>query len=90
MAHLLIAIWFQLQVTIANNEVTNATISTKMGGGIAISFTLDFVDGVSDGWTVVITINLKLENIEVCMAGVYMYLIITKDIRIFLFKNHII
>ena len=90
MAHLLITIWFQLQVTIANNKVTNTTISTKIGAGIAISFTLDFVDGVSDGWTVVMTINLKLKNIEVCMAGVYMYLIITKDIRIIIFTNHIL
>ena len=90
MAHLLIPIWLELQVTIAKNEVTNPTILTQMGADVKISFTLDFVDGVSDGWTVVITTNLKLDRIVVCMAGVYMYLIITIDIRIFLKKNHLL
>ena len=80
MAHLLVTIWLQLQITTAKNEVTNTIISINMGRAVEISFTLNFVDGVSDGWTVVMTTNPKLESIGVCMAGMYMYLIIPNDI----------
>ena len=85
MAHLLIMVWLQWRVTIAKNQVTNTTIwIEKEGAFVTISFTLDFIDGVSDGWTVIMTTNPKLESIDVCMTGVYMYFILSTDIRIYL------
>ena len=82
MAHLLITIWLQLRVTIARNEVTNITITAERDEFVEIVFTLDFIHGVSDGWTVVMTTNPKLERIKVCMARFYMYFIFPIDSRI--------
>ena len=79
MAHMLITIWLQLRVTIAKTEVKNTTISTNMNIFVEIRFTLDFVDGNSNGWTVVMTVIPKMEfiSIKVCMTRVYMYSILT-------------
>ena len=81
MAHLLITLWLQLRITIAKNEITNTAIS-KDDDIVEISFTLNFIDGVSDGWTVVMTTNPKLERIMVCMTRVYMYFVLPNDIWI--------
>ena len=52
----------------ATNEITNIVKSTSIIGSFDIKFTLDFADGVSNGWTVVLTTNYILDTIVVIVS----------------------
>ena len=61
----------------ATNEITVSRIS-NLDGNIGINMMLNLIDGVSNGWAVVISTNYKLNIDQVSMAPVY---------RCFVFPN---
>ena len=67
-AYSILPIWSQMQVTAAANYISNITVSSPFKNVCYIKFALDFVDGASNGWKVVMTTNYKLDNVMVRMT----------------------
>ena len=55
--------------------MTNATvIRTWIGGGYELKFDINFIDGASGGWTVMLGLNYRIRTINVSLCLIHLFI----------------